>query len=105
MKKEEEKEYAERIRPKHEEFTDFPNFLGWILLFALSVVILGWGMLIMMVIMDRPRDWNFGALPQTPAESFYTTELPQQPAKAPEQIPPLPERRQPERPESSKPFQ
>lgn len=48
-------------------------FWGWLILVLFSASLLGFGMWLMMSIPDVPRQWNFGAYPDTPAESVYST--------------------------------
>ena len=93
MKKtEEEKRYEQKLREEYEEFLKIPSLWGWITLFIVSGVILGWGMLIMYLIPDRPRFWDYGSFDETPAASIYSTELPPRTVvDVPPQIAPPPE--------------
>jgi hypothetical protein len=77
---------------KYEEYDHIPQWLGWIILLGLSFFILSWGMLLMMLVVDTPRRWDFGALPDTPAESVYASQQPWSKATGP-QVAPLPEAR------------
>ena len=69
--------------------------LSWILVLAMCALILAWGILQYFFVRDPPsRQWDFGSLPETPAESIYSSR-PSPPAAAnvPRQIPSLPEAR------------
>ena len=74
----------------YEEYPRVPESWRWPLLLAFTALLLGWGMYLMLAISDRPRAWDFGALPDTPAESTYATQEPDLSAPVPEQIHPLP---------------
>ena len=78
----------------YEEYEHFPQWLGWLLIIALSDAVIGWAMVLHLSIPDLPRRWDFGAVPDVPAESIYSTypsppPLSEQPP--PQQVPPLPE--------------
>jgi hypothetical protein len=64
---------------------------GWAIIVALCLALIGWGLANYALVKDAPRQWDYGALPQTPASSIYSTTEP--PAKAPpqRQIAPLPD--------------
>lgn len=49
---------------------------GWLIIIAFSAAIMGYGWLVYSIIPDGPRSWDFGQLPDTPAESIYSTEEP-----------------------------
>ncbi len=65
--------------------------LRWAIIIAVCAGIIGWGLLNYALIPDRPRTWDFGALPDVPAESVYSTSQPAPAPTAPRQFPPLPE--------------
>jgi hypothetical protein len=67
------------------------SITGWLILILFSVLILGWGMFIMMCVPKVPRDWDFGALPDTPGISAYSTKAPVIEKQPPRQFAPLPE--------------
>jgi hypothetical protein len=77
--------------PEYEENLKVSPMAGWLVLIVFTFVILGWGMLLMMAIMDTPREWDFGAYPDIPSQSVYSTSEPIKKAKVPLQISPLPE--------------
>ena len=63
---------------------------AWCILIVLSLLLVGWGLLNYALIHERTREWDFGQLPDTPAESVYSTQQSPQPASAPQQVPRLP---------------
>lgn len=70
-----------------------PHRNGWAVLLAVCLAMLAWGLAIFLFVPAVPeaqRRWDFGALPDVPGESIYSTSTPQ-PASAPAQLPPLPE--------------
>jgi len=81
---------------KYEEHREFPQIVSWGILIALSISLVAWCMLLMMIIPDVPRQWDFGQLPDVPAESVYSTlPPPSSPVLTdiPRNLPPLPEAR------------
>lgn len=73
-----------------EEFRKIRPLWVWTGIVVLSVSLVGWGLLNYALIEDRQREWDFGQLPDTPAESVYSSRVPTQPANAPTQVPRLP---------------
>jgi len=70
------------------------NFRSWAILITFCVIIIVWGIINFLTIKDKPRQWDFGVLPDTPSESIYSTSRPANKlsvAPAPQQIIPLPE--------------
>lgn len=81
---------------KYEEHREFPLYLGWAILLALSIGLVAWCMVLMMLIPDVPRQWDFGQLPDVPGESVYSTLPPPVTPVLPDiprNMPPLPEAR------------
>jgi hypothetical protein len=68
------------------------KIMGWVLLVIFSALVMGWGMFIHMMVPDIPRTWDFGALPDTPGISVYSTIVPVSKEPPPRQLEPLPER-------------
>jgi hypothetical protein len=66
--------------------------MGWVLLFIFSALVWGWGMFIHMMVPESPREWDFGAIPDTPGISIYSTKAPVLEKHPPLQFEPLPER-------------
>jgi len=63
----------------------------WAVVLRVVLLTIGWGLLIYALVSDRPREWDFSALPDAPSQSIYSTgESPEGP-NPPRQIPPLPE--------------
>jgi hypothetical protein len=60
---------------KYEEYRSISPFWSWVILVLCSITILAWGMLIMFTVRDVPRRWDFGQLPDTPAESVHSTQV------------------------------
>lgn len=75
---------------KYEEYKVVTPFWGWVILVAFSIVVLGWGMLLMFIIPDTPRKWDFGTVPDTPAESVYSTAPRPRDVNVPRQIEQVP---------------
>ena len=70
----------------------------WIIILVASALIVGWGLLIHALVKDAPRQWDFGTLPDVPAQSIYSSAPTPQSATPPRQISPLPEARPWQRP-------
>ena len=67
------------------------DWRSWVMVIGLCVVIILWGLLSYLLVKDRPRAWDFGALPVTPAESIYSTVEPAPSGQTvPRQVPMLP---------------
>ena len=64
---------------------------AWAVVIGLCVAIILWGLLHYALIRDRVRAWDFGALPDVPSESVYSSAKPPAGQPAPRQIAPLPE--------------
>jgi hypothetical protein len=64
---------------------------GWLILLAMCAALVGWGILNYALVRDRPREWDFGVLKDTPGQSIYSTQPTPAVAAPPRQIPPLPE--------------
>lgn len=75
---------------EHEEETRISGFWSWAIILAFCACIVGWGLFNFYLIPDRPRQWNFHSLPDTPGASIYSTGQTPQEANAPSQIAPVP---------------
>ncbi|GAB7028211.1 hypothetical protein [Geotalea toluenoxydans] len=85
-------------KKKYDEQRELPSPWEWVIITLLSLVIIAYGLLAYRFVLDGPRQWDFGQLPDTPAESIYSTEEPPpRDGKLPRQLPKLPEA-QPENP-------
>ncbi|MFO0753888.1 MAG: hypothetical protein U0411_11270 [Thermodesulfovibrionales bacterium] len=82
-----------RERDRYIEYKVLPPFWGWLVLIALTAALLGFGVWAHHIIPDRPRQWNYGSLPDIPAESVYSTLMPQKEKGRMQVIAPLPEAR------------
>ena len=84
----------------YDEEHELSSPLGWLIIIAFSASIMFFGWLVYSVIPDSPRQWDFGQLPDTPAESIYSTEEPRASMRPQRQLLRLPEA-QPENPNAS----
>ncbi len=81
--------------PGYDEYEEFAHrdaggSWSWALVILLTLLIVGWGVLHLLTVRDRAREWDYGAIPGAPGESQYTTQPPPAAGKAPPQLPPLP---------------
>jgi hypothetical protein len=81
---------------------ELPAAWGWVIIILFSAAIMGYGWLVYSIIPDAPRQWDFGQLPDTPAESIYSTEEPKPSMRPRRQLTRLPEA-QPDRPAAAQP--
>jgi len=70
-----------------------PPRSGWWIVVVICASLAAWGLVQYATIRDAPRQWDFGALPDVPGQSIYSTSQPAQPKPAPPQMQPLPEAR------------
>jgi hypothetical protein len=75
---------------EEEESREMTPLRAWIFVVVLSALLVGWGLLNYKMIPERHREFDYGVLPDTPAQSEYSTGRPPAPAVAPDQILPLP---------------
>ncbi len=75
----------------YEESREVGSFTSWLILIGFCLFLFAWGFLIFFAIKDTPRKWDFGVLPDTPAESIYSTEKSPTTTTPPRQLPELPE--------------
>lgn len=76
-------------KPDYDEHLELRSPWEWVILVVFSASIMGFGWLVYLLVDDAPRRWDFGQLPDAPAESIYSSEQPQR--KAQRQIRALPE--------------
>ncbi len=76
---------------EYEEFVRISGFWSWVILIAFCALILGWGMYVEMMIPEKPRQWDFGQLPDTPSISDYSTNAPPSDVNIPYQIQRIPD--------------
>lgn len=77
--------------PKYDEKQELPSPWEWVILVVFSASIVGFGWLVYLLVPDGPRHWDFGQLPDAPAESIYSTNRPAAAPKPRQQVWPLPE--------------
>jgi|WetSurMetagenome_2_1015567.scaffolds.fasta_scaffold401748_2 hypothetical protein len=75
----------------YEESKEASSFAGWLMLIGICILLFAWGFWIFFTVKDTPRKWDFGILPDTPAESIYSTEKTPTTTTPPRQLPELPE--------------
>ena len=74
------------------ESKNVSGFKSWMIVVLFSAVILAWGGVTFLLVKDRPREWDFGALRDVPGQSIYSTDkTPPAPSDSARQIPILPE--------------
>ena len=78
---------------EYEENREISPGWSWAILVIFCALIVAWGLLNWALIKDGPRDWDFGALPDAPSASIYSTGQTPEKATPPQQIAPLPEAR------------
>lgn len=74
----------------YEEHYQTSGRWSWVIILAGGVILVAWGLFHLILVNDRTRQFDFGALPDTPGESVYSTGT-HHPKAAPLQIAPLPE--------------
>ncbi|MCL2700201.1 MAG: hypothetical protein FWE88_00745 [Phycisphaerae bacterium] len=74
-----------------EEYRVLSQPAAWALLFLLAGGILAWGLFVKSVIPNTPRVHNYGALPDAPGQSIYSTNPTPRDTTAPPQYQTLPE--------------
>lgn len=75
----------------YDEHQEVPSPWEWVILVLFCGFIMGFGWIVYLVVDDAPRRWDFGQLPDTPAESIYSTEKPNLTKKPRGQVIRLPE--------------
>ncbi|MBJ6726092.1 hypothetical protein [Geomesophilobacter sediminis] len=73
----------------YDEHRELPSPWEWIIVVLFSAAIVGYGLIVFYAVGDGPRHWDVGQLPDTPAESIYSTDEPR--GKVQRQLPRLPE--------------
>jgi hypothetical protein len=72
-------------------FREIGPWRAWILPIALAAFVISLSFSIHHFIRDRPRSWDFGARPDVPGQSIYSTRVPSLGQPVPRQLEPLPE--------------
>ncbi|WP_243369931.1 hypothetical protein [Geotalea sp. SG265] len=85
-------------RKKYDEQRQLPSPWEWVIITMLSLALIAYSLIAYRFVLEGQRYWDFGQLPDTPAESIYSTEEPPAPdGRLQRQIHKLPEA-QPENP-------
>jgi hypothetical protein len=74
------------ITHQYEEYKPVGRVWTWLAILLLAVITLSWGMVTHMAVPDVPRYWDFGAVPDAPGESPFSTAPPPRAKAAPPQI-------------------
>ncbi len=61
---------------KYEENKSWSKFKSWMFVLFLSASLLIWAMVMMTMVKDVPREWEFGTIEFTPGKSEYSTHNP-----------------------------
>ena len=63
------------MEPITSESKERSNQIGWIVVVAMAVVFILWGLFIFFTVGDKgPPSWDFGVIKDIPGESSYSTE-------------------------------
>ena len=82
---------VENIMTEYEEYTESGNNrMGWFLIIMFAAFILGWAMVMMTIIKEPPRKWDYEILPDAPSQSIYSTREYKDELFPPDQIEHLP---------------
>jgi hypothetical protein len=63
----------------------------WVVVLAICVALVSWGLVHWTFVRDAPRSWSYGTLPDLPGESAYSSEGMPFDKAVPIQVHPLPE--------------
>jgi hypothetical protein len=64
--------------------------LSWLTIIVVAGGTIAWGVLSYYSVKDADRHWDVGQLPDTPAQSVYSTVVPEQSPTPPTQLPRVP---------------
>jgi hypothetical protein len=78
-----------------EEFRLVSSFWSWVIVVGLALGILAVGGVVWLAIPENERYWDFGALPDVPAQSVYSTSPPPDSQPVGRQLPAMPEAQPP----------
>jgi hypothetical protein len=73
-----------------EEYRQIPDLWSWIVIALIGLSVVGWGLMNVLLVHDRQREWDYGTLPDVPGQSIYSTGQTGGQATPPPQIAPLP---------------
>lgn len=71
---------------EYEEYKPIRQFWLWLAVITLSMMTIGWGLLVHVLVPGAPREWDFGTLPDTPGQSVFSTVPPPEVEVVPSQI-------------------
>jgi uncharacterized iron-regulated membrane protein len=75
---------------EYEEYHELSALWGWVLMLLLCLSLIGWALFNYSRVKDRQRQWDYGAVPEAPAGSVFTTSQPAAGPTVQQQIEPLP---------------
>jgi hypothetical protein len=78
---------------EYEEYHELRAPWDWALMLLLCLSLIGWAFFNYLLVRNAPRQWDYGAVPEAPASSIYTTNRPPAEPSPQNQIEPLPNRR------------
>ncbi|SNB46682.1 hypothetical protein [Geobacter sp. DSM 9736] len=76
---------------KYDEDREIPSPWEWVIITLFSIAIAAFGWFVYRIVPEGPRYWDVGQLPDTPAESIYSTEQPWESRAPQRQLQRLPE--------------
>jgi hypothetical protein len=76
---------------RYEEEHEVRPIWSWVILVAVCLAIVAWGLLNYRLIPDAPRKWDMGVVRDVPGQSAYSVAVPPSGERVPKQIEPLPE--------------
>lgn len=71
----------------YEEFTPIKDLWAWAIVLGSCVALLLWGYGNYLFIHDRPRQFDYGVLPDAPGQSIYAVTPPERGRPVPTQLP------------------
>jgi hypothetical protein len=74
------------LKFEYEQYKPVRQVWTWLAVLLLSAITIGWGLLGHAVVRQGPRHWDYGTLPDAPAQSPYSTVPPPRAKAAPVQI-------------------
>ena len=74
------------LRLEYEEYKPSGPVQGWIIVIVTAILTLSWGMVTHMAVPEVVRQWDFGAVPDAPGESAFSTVPPPYVLVVPPQI-------------------
>jgi len=74
------------LRFQFEEYRPAKPIWGWIIVITASILTLSWGMVSHMAVPEVVRQWDFGAIPDAPGQTAFSTVPPPDVPVAPPQI-------------------